>query len=259
MKLYCGRWQDVLSDVSECDAVITDPPYSPKSHSGFRSADDYQAHYRQNLNGRRTQWGKDGQKRHGGASYGGIPYSPIDRHQAMELAGMYLPLWWVIFGDHISFGIWEHALRTYDWYTFAPVVWWRTGGTPRFQGDGPASAVEQILIARVKTQTKCGSLPGIYVHPQVKGNAAEKVLKGQKPVPLMQEIIRDYSRPGDLIVDPYAGSGTTLLAAAIEGRREIGAEMDPNTFELAVKRLSKGYTPRLQLPDRPKPKQGDLL
>jgi len=57
----------------------------------------------------------------------------------------------------------------------------------------------------------------------------------------MRAVIRDYSRPGDLIVDPYTGSGTTLLAAAIEGRRAIGAEMDPNTYALAVERLGLGY------------------
>ncbi len=61
----------------------------------------------------------------------------------------------------------------------------------------------------------------------------------------MRLIVRDYSRPGDLIVDPYAGSGTTLLAAAMEGRRCIGAEMDPKTWKLAGKRLSRGYTENL--------------
>jgi DNA modification methylase len=41
------------------------------------------------------------------------------------------------------------------------------------------------------------------------------------------------------------GGGTTLLAALIEGRRAVGAEMDPGRYEIARKRLSKGYTPSL--------------
>lgn len=75
----------------------------------------------------------------------------------------------------------------------------------------------------------------------------------------MRELIRDYTRPGDLIVDPFAGGGTTLLAAAIEGRRCIGAELDPETYRKAVKRLSAGYTPALVTERRPKPKQEALI
>jgi site-specific DNA-methyltransferase (adenine-specific) len=61
----------------------------------------------------------------------------------------------------------------------------------------------------------------------------------------MRAIIRDYSRPGDLIVDPCAGGATTLIAAAIEGRRSIGSEMDETTFKKAQARIKAGYTPLL--------------
>ena len=58
---------------------------------------------------------------------------------------------------------------------------------------------------------------------------------------MMRAIVRDYSRPDWLIVDPCAGSGTTLLAAAMEGRRAIGAEMDPATYGIASQRLHREY------------------
>lgn len=57
---------------------------------------------------------------------------------------------------------------------------------------------------------------------------------------------------GDLVIDPFAGGGTTLLAAAIEGRRCIGAEFDPETYAKAVRRLSAGYTPALVTASKPK-------
>jgi len=54
----------------------------------------------------------------------------------------------------------------------------------------------------------------------------------------MRAIIRDYTRPGDLVCDPCAGAGTTLLAARMEGRRSIGAEMMPEHYDIARRRLA---------------------
>jgi hypothetical protein len=82
---------------------------------------------------------------------------------------------------------------------------------------------------------------------------------GSKPEDLMRAIVRDYSEPGDLICDPFAGSGTTLVSALMEGRRAVGAEMDPKHYEIARKRLAKGFTPPLFV-DRPEPaKQAALF
>jgi site-specific DNA-methyltransferase (adenine-specific) len=72
---------------------------------------------------------------------------------------------------------------------------------------------------------------------------AERGFVGGKPLWLMRSLVRDYTRPGDVVLDPCAGSGTTLLAAVIEGRRAIGAECDEETYESAVRRLRRGYTP----------------
>jgi len=68
---------------------------------------------------------------------------------------------------------------------------------------------------------------------------------GGKPLRLMRAIVRDYTRPGDIVCDPCAGGGTTLLAALTEGRGAVGAEMDPAHYEIARKRLAAGYTPPL--------------
>ena len=68
---------------------------------------------------------------------------------------------------------------------------------------------------------------------------------GGKPLALMAAIVRDYSRPGDLIVDPFCGSGTTALAAAMEGRRCITSEEKPEHYAIAKRRLDRGYQPGL--------------
>lgn len=73
----------------------------------------------------------------------------------------------------------------------------RAGATDRF----PTSVLE---FASVGTSSK------VRTHPQ------------QKPVPLLQWMVRTYTNPGDLIVDPYAGSGSMGIAAKIDGRSFIG-------------------------------------
>lgn len=60
----------------------------------------------------------------------------------------------------------------------------------------------------------------------------------QKPVALLEDLIRTYSHEGDLVVDLTMGSGSTGVAAANSGRKFIGIEMDEGYFDIAVKRLN---------------------
>jgi site-specific DNA-methyltransferase (adenine-specific) len=62
----------------------------------------------------------------------------------------------------------------------------------------------------------------------------------QKPVRLLERIVAASSRPGDLVLDPYAGSGTTGVAAARLGRRWLLVDRNPVAVELARGRLSGG-------------------
>ena len=61
----------------------------------------------------------------------------------------------------------------------------------------------------------------------------------QKPVALMRALIERYTDPGDLVLDPYCGSGTTLRAALDCGRRAIGIEIDPQYEPVIRRRLSQ--------------------
>jgi DNA modification methylase len=60
----------------------------------------------------------------------------------------------------------------------------------------------------------------------------------QKPLALMEILVRLFSDPGELILDPFAGSGTTGVAAVRLGRRFIGWEMSPEYAEIARRRLA---------------------
>ena len=61
----------------------------------------------------------------------------------------------------------------------------------------------------------------------------------QKPIALLDRIIQASSNAGDLVLDPFCGSGTTLAAARQLGRRYIGIDQNPNAIELCTDRLAK--------------------
>ena len=69
-----------------------------------------------------------------------------------------------------------------------------------------------------------------------KSELTSRVHPTQKPVGLIKNIINDYSEENNLVLDPYLGSGTTLIAAEQTNRRCYGLELDPLYVDLIVKR-----------------------
>ena len=63
----------------------------------------------------------------------------------------------------------------------------------------------------------------------------------QKPLALMRQLIGDTK--GEVVLDPFAGTGTTLIAAREAGRRAIGIELDERYCEIAARRLAQGFLP----------------
>lgn len=61
----------------------------------------------------------------------------------------------------------------------------------------------------------------------------------EKPGALLQHLIRRHCPDGLMVFDPFAGSGSTLLAARTEGRRAVGVEIDERYCEIAARRLSQ--------------------
>lgn len=68
---------------------------------------------------------------------------------------------------------------------------------------------------------------GINVHPT------------QKPVDLIEYLVRTYSNPGDTVLDPFAGSGTTAVACINAGRSFLGYELDANYYNIALQRIER--------------------
>ncbi len=163
---------------------------------------------------------------------------PEDLEEFMAFWGPRCRGWFVVLSDSDLCAAWRLAFERHGLTGFQPLPLFLPGMTVRMAGDGPSSWAVYANVARPKALCRWGTLPGGYTGPP-----GERFHIGGKPLWLMRALVRDYTRPGDLVCDPCAGGATTLLAAVTEGRRAVGAEMDPLTHAKAMKRLSAGYTP----------------
>jgi DNA modification methylase len=68
------------------------------------------------------------------------------------------------------------------------------------------------------------------------GRIGDRFHEWQKPMELVERYIRNSSQPGQFVFDPFAGTGTTILAAAKLGRKAIGCDTDEETIRIAIER-----------------------
>ena len=69
---------------------------------------------------------------------------------------------------------------------------------------------------------------------------ARKCLR-KKPLDLIVRLVADFTTPGELVADPFMGSGTTGVACATLGRSFIGIERNPAHFNIACRRIEEAY------------------
>jgi len=69
--------------------------------------------------------------------------------------------------------------------------------------------------------------------------SGNKLHPTQKPVAALAPLIRSFTLQGELVLDPFAGSGSSCAAALLTGRRYIGMELDDAYFQQAVNRMSR--------------------
>jgi site-specific DNA-methyltransferase (adenine-specific) len=225
VKVVCGDAAEVLPQLpAGCvGAILTDPPYSGRTHRGHdASAKGHQGE------------GKDGANR---KSLGYAPWTDADVARFVPEMCRVCSGWVAIMTDHTLAPCIGKALDECGRYVFAPLPFYAPGSRCRLSGDGPSSWTDWIIVARTAKQLRWGTLPGGYL---ASGPGwREKEHMGGKPVALMRALIRDYSREGDLILDPFGGSGTTAVAALHEGRRCLIIEKDPTYIEIIKRRVAE--------------------
>lgn len=213
------------------DALITDPPYC----SGGTSSVD-----------RTTRTAKDKYVSSDSKSGLALPDFPDQRDQRSFT--LWCTLWLgealrlvrpggqaLVFTDWRQLPAMSDALQAAGWRWRGIVVWAKPGARPQ---PGFANGAEYILWASNGTldrEHRPPCLPGVY--SIVRPTGKQRMHITAKPVELMRNLVRTVPA-GGRILDPFAGSGTTGVAALHEGRHFLGIEGTEGYTEIARDRLT---------------------
>jgi len=163
---------------------------------------------------------------------------------------------WVIGSYHNIFRV-GAAMQDMGFWILNDVVWRKTNPMPNFRGRRFTNAHETLIWAARETgetrytfnyeamkalndglQMRSDWLLPICSGPErLKGADGRKAHPTQKPEALLFRVVLASSKPGDVVLDPFFGTGTTGAVAKRLGRRFVGIERDPSYAEAARNRL----------------------
>lgn len=209
--IYHGDCREVMASFPPCfrvDALVTDPPFG----IGFK----YESHDD-------TPEG-----------YGEFVWSAVERAEALLLPGSPVFVWqsmpnvrrfhewfpreWRIFAAAKNFVQMRPVSMQ---YAYDPVVVWWTPG-------------EQWAEGSASRDFHVGNTAGV-----IGKRTHEKAHPCPRPLDQVKHVVAQWVRPAGTVLDPFCGSGTTLVAAKDLGRAAIGIEIEERYCEIAAKRLSQ--------------------
>ncbi len=236
-ELYLGDCMEVLPTLGKVDAVITDPPYgSEDTHAGHLA----------NVS-----------LRNGKSAGQSLGFDGISQQQMIDMAQEWVKKAnrWVIFTSEWKF---MSALDSAG-LLIRFGIWRKSDGAPQFTGDRPGMGWEAIAICHRtgKKRWNGGGKHAFYNWPKGSNNSGHPT---GKPIGLFAEFVHDFTDPGEVVLDPFMGSGTTGVAAIQMRRKFIGIEREPKYFDIACERIEKAVNQgQLFAEPMKKPEQGSLL
>ena len=163
---------------------------------------------------------------------------------------------WVIGSYHNIFRV-GAALQNHSYWILNDVVWRKANPMPNFRGKRFTNAHETMIWASKSENSKYTFnydalkalnegiqmrsdwlLPICNGHERLKNDQGDKAHPTQKPESLLHRILVGASQPGDVILDPFFGTGTTGAVAKMLGRNFIGIEQEAAYRKVAEKRIA---------------------
>jgi site-specific DNA-methyltransferase (adenine-specific) len=236
--IYHGDCRAILPQIESADHAIFDPPYSDWVHAKVRRGGSVHAPDR-------TDGGPKRAVVSSSTSLGFDALTEAVREQVGMWCATSVDRWTLVFSDVESAHLWRSDLCECEGGLeyVRTGAWVKLGAAPQFTGDRPASGFEAITVCHQKGKKRWngGGSHALWTYPVV--NGIGRVHTTQKPEPLMCELVKLFTDPGETIIDPFMGSGTTLVAAKRLGRKAIGIELEEKYCEIAAKRLAQGVLP----------------
>lgn len=237
------------------DHVICDPPYEAEAHTlQRRTKDDRGSGMQANGGDRRI------------AVVAPLDFAPMSEAERTAVAAEFARLarrWIVVFCQAEAVQVWREALEEAGATYKRACVWVKPDAQPQLTGDRPGMGYESIVVAHApgRSHWNGGGRVGVYVENKNRSDLERVGHPTQKPLLLMESLVRDFTDAGETVLDPYTGSGTTGVACKRLGRRFLGWERDPRYHAIAVKRLAAAREQfSLFRGERaPKPRQASLL
>lgn len=151
-----------------------------------------------------------------------------------------------------------YILQDMDAWIINEIVWEKSNPVPNFGGTRFVNAQETMLWVVKNKKSKftfnyktmkhinggiqmksVWKLPICSGNERLKDKNGKKIHSTQKPLALLERIILATSKPGDIVLDPFSGTGTTAHAAKLLGRNYIGLERDEIYWKESLRRLEQ--------------------
>ncbi len=221
-RLILGDCLEVMKGLDPFDHIFSDPPYEQTMHDLHKNA-EY----------RRTDGGAD--RKH-------FSFKGIDelRPDLISWISKNCNGWFLAFCTAEGVAEWRKEIVIEKSSKFKTTcAWIKPDCAPKFNGQGPAVGYEPFITVwsgKGHSKWNAGGKRGIYTHT-VNPRDRHGAHPTEKPWRLFVEILQDFSSPEQSILDPFMGSGTTLVACEKIGRKGTGIELDPEYFNIACERV----------------------